>query len=602
MPGMICHLNAMNWLKDILLYIFLLLPFFGESQIISGNQRTDWSSPGPGSVFETSNRTVLTVHGADPTGQTPSDEAMRRALASLDGAGLILIPKGEYLFREPIVLPDSVIIRGERQEATGMPEARLLLQPGEDHGIQIRGTVSGTDAQIVSTAELGQLDLTLNNDHGFQSGDIIWLQPKDDQHLVTSDWARESTGQICCIQSVTGSQVTLSKPLRRTFNPDSLTLLRIIPRRQVHVQCVQMERLDTTDRQTANVFFDFAVDASMTGVHSRFGNFSHVTIQRSMQVSVENSYFEEAHSYGSGGRGYGVMLQFTAGDCLVHQNNFRRLRHSMILQAGANGNVLVYNYSREPHWTDVSLPEDSAGDLVLHGNYVYQNLMEGNVVQNIVVDASHGANGPGNTFFRNRVEGYGLFVIAGGSVGNLTFINNQVTNTSSFFHGLFRLDDKDHLSLNNWVRGSIDHPNVLADGISSLFDYGFGSYYQHLSTIPPIRHDQIRSDIPALEAHYRMVEERPSTCVETDYSSVVITDLVGARPANDVEVFPNPFSDQLTISGLTPGTLVQVRTLRGQLVHSTVADGPTLQIYTENIPSGTYLLRVGAQGRLVVRN
>jgi len=579
----------------------LLLPFFGESQIIPDNQRTDWSSPGSGSTFDTSNRTVLTVHGADPTGQTPSDEAMRSALASLNGPGLILIPKGEYLFREPIILPDSIIIRGERHEATGMPEARLLLHPGEDHGIQIRGTVSGTDAQVVTTAEIGQSDLTLNDDHGFRKGDVIWLQPKDDQQLVTSDWARESTGQICRIEVVSGNQITLSKPLRRTFNPDSLTLLHIIPRRQVHIQCVQMERLDTTDRQTANVFYDFAVDASMTGVHSHFGNFSHVTIQRSMQVTVENSYFEEAHSYGSGGRGYGIMLQFTAGDCLVHQNNFRRLRHSMILQAGANGNVLAYNYSTEPYWTDVSLPDDSAGDLVLHGNYVYQNLLEGNVVQNIVVDASHGVNGPNNTFFRNRAQGYGLFVIPGGSVGNQVFIGNQVTNTSTPFHGLFRLDDLDHLTLNNWIRGNIDHPDETVDKTTTLFEYDFGSYYQYLGTVPPIRHDQIRTDLPTLEAEYRMVNNQPSTCTEKDYRSVVITDLDNTPIESDIKAYPNPFFNDVFVSGVQAGELVQVFSMQGQLVYSVVAGGPQISLEIQRLAKGNYFLRVGNKALVLVK-
>jgi hypothetical protein len=591
----------MNWPFCTALGIILLLPFFGESQIIPDSQRTDWSAVGASTVFATSNRTVLTVHGADPTGQQPSDAALRRALSSLDGPGLILIPKGDYLFLEPIVLPDSVIIRGERQDESGMPEARLLLQPGEHHGIQIRGSVVETNVQVAGSAAMGQYDLVLSSEHSLRPGDLLWLRPKNDQELVTSVWASQSTGQISRIQTVAGNRISLATPLRRDFHSDSLTLLKVTPRRQVHLQCLSIERLDTTDRQTANVFFDYALDASISGIHSRFGNFSHVTIQRSAQVSIENSYFEEAHGYGSGGRGYGVMLQFTAGECLVHQNNFRRLRHSMILQAGANGNVLAYNYSREPYWTDVSLPEDSAGDLVLHGNYVYQNLMEGNVVQNIVVDASHGVNGPHNTFFRNRAEGYGLFVITGGSVGDLAFIGNQVTNTSSFFHGLFRLDDKDHLSANNWVRGNIDRPNPVAADVHSLFAYDFGSYYQHLGTIPPIRHDQIRTDIPALEAQYRLEARQPSACAEKDYSTVVLTDLKERQPLETVKVYPNPFSDHLTISGLAPGTLVQVLTMQGRIVRSEVTNSSEQTMAFGQLAAGAYLLRAGPEVKLVVR-
>jgi hypothetical protein len=99
----------------------------------------------------------------------------------------------------------------------------------------------------------------------------------------------------------------------------------------------------------------------------------------------------------------------------------------MLLQAGANGNVFAYNYSFDPFWS--SIPNNSAGDMVLHGNYVYANLFEQNICQNIVIDDSHGPNGPHNTFFRNRGEGFGIFFSASNSP-NQNFLGNEITNTS----------------------------------------------------------------------------------------------------------------------------------------------------------------------------
>ena len=92
------------------------------------------------------------------------------------------------------------------------------------------------------------------------------------------------------------------------------------------------------------------------------------------------------------------MLHFTTNECLVEDNIFNHLRHSMILQAGANGNIFSYNYSYDPYWTGVFFPANSAGEIVLHGNWPYANLFEGNDVGNIVIDNSHDANGPHNTF------------------------------------------------------------------------------------------------------------------------------------------------------------------------------------------------------------
>ncbi len=39
---------------------------------------------------------------------------------------------------------------------------------------------------------------------------------------------------------------------------------------------------------------------------------------------------------------YGTMLHFTTGECLIENNIFEHLRHSTIVQAGANGNVFGY--------------------------------------------------------------------------------------------------------------------------------------------------------------------------------------------------------------------------------------------------------------------
>jgi hypothetical protein len=137
---------------------------------------------------------------------------------------------------------------------------------------------------------------------------------------------------------------------------------------------------------------EYATNCYINGVEMDSCNYAHVTFSASSHCAVRNSYFHDAYSYGGGGKGYGIMVQNTSGDCLIENNIFRHLRHSMILQAGSNGNVFGYNYSIDPYWTEVSLPSNAAGDIVLHGNYVYANLFEGNLGQQIVIDDSHGIN------------------------------------------------------------------------------------------------------------------------------------------------------------------------------------------------------------------
>lgn len=167
-------------------------------------------------------------------------------------------------------------------------------------------------------------------------------------------------------------------------------------RKSVGLECLKINRLDASVGQTTNIAFDFAVDCWVTGVESNNCNFGHLVFTKSTNCYVYGNYFHDAFAYGGGGQAYGVVLQYTSGECLIENNIFKHLRHSMLVQAGANGNVCAFNYSLDPNWT--SFPSNSAGDIVMHGNYVFMNLIEENICQNIVVDASHGINGPYNTF------------------------------------------------------------------------------------------------------------------------------------------------------------------------------------------------------------
>ena len=115
-------------------------------------------------------------------------------------------------------------------------------------------------------------------------------------------------------------------------------------------------------------------------------------------------------------------------------------------QTGVNGNVIAYNYSIEPNRSE--FPAEASADISLHGHYPFSNLFEGNIVQNIQIDLTHGPNGPFNTFFRNRAELYGI-VMSSGIVQNDSInelqeeIQNMTLNNYSYgfnrsFTGLFK--------------------------------------------------------------------------------------------------------------------------------------------------------------------
>jgi len=445
--------------------ILLFLPVLTHAQVtIPDHRRTDWHLAGNTQPITASDNVISILDfGGDPTGSASCNAAYTAAIVSLGGsAGTILFPEGEYLFNTGIVIPDSVFIQGEST-------ATVLRFETPDNGdlIRITGSVDDQPLPFAMAASRGQHTITLDNASSLVTGDIIRLVMTDND-LVFSNWAYGTVGQVVEVTAIEGNTVTLADPLN-TYYPMGRAprAVRMEPVRAAGIECLSIVRADAADLQASNINIRAAFNCVVRNVHSTFCAFAHVEVNVSAHITIEGCYFNQAIGYGSGGRGYGVMLQETGSFNHVQNNIFDRLRHSMIAQSGANGNVFSFNFSRDPYWTDVSLPANSAGDLVMHGNYPYMNLAEGNTVQHIVVDASHGTNGPMNTFFRNRAQLYGFFSDSGTPTDSMNLIGNETTNMG-FLMGNFIVNGAGHLNHGNNVRGTTTPAATQNIGIQSL--------------------------------------------------------------------------------------------------------------------------------------
>ncbi len=442
----------------------------------------------------------------------------------------------------------------------------------------------------VITAPLiqGVSGLVVDMPDEFIPGDLLRLNATDDGPLVNDWWGEGQTGQIVEVSAVHGDTLILARPLRRSYATLPV-IIRVLPRRQVHLRCLGLLREDATTLQTVNVYFADALDCTMRGVSSKLSNYAHVDVFRSSRITVENCAFREGHGYGAGGKAFGLLVDFASGDCFIHQNTFEHLRHSMILQAGANGNVLAYNHSTDPFWSSFPFPANSAGDIVLHGNYPYMNLFEGNVVQNIVMDNSHNINGPYNTFFRNRAELYGIFMNTGPASNDQNFIGNQVSNSSGGQYGLYNLQGTGHFVHGNQVHGTIQPGGTGEPLAYSLFDYAFPSFYPVMSSIPPIRTDNWQATAPLVLAEYRKeVLGLPATCSDSIFEANTAVDPPAASSL-DPRAYPDPVEDELIIEGTSLDLgIMRIVDALGKEVLQLRAYGPRALIDVTALSAGAY--------------
>ena len=567
--------------------IFILFYFNGYSQNLDPSRCVDWTLAG---LRDTTTIGFLEINmqdqGAIGDGITPNDNIIDKVLSSKTDEEIILnFPTGDFLFNNTINLPSNVIIRGQGAESTSF----TMDLGGAGHSICVQGSSINSDtSSIIQSAPKDSNYIFVLNTNSFAIGD--WIQIiQNDSDLVTSTWAYNTVGQIIEIINIQNNKLILNSPLRMDYNTNRTPyILKIIPVKNVGIECLKIKRLDdTAPTQTSNIFFYNATNCWVRGIESENCTFSHIEARRSSNLYISKSYFHHSFSYGSGGRGYGVMIHSTSNECLIENNIFKHLRHSMILQSGANGNVFAYNYSTDPHWS--TFPANAAGDLVLHGNYTYANLFEQNICQNIVIDDSHGPNGPHNTIFRNRAEGFGIFFSATNSP-NQNIIGNEITNIN-FPYSVINYNI---LGNNHFVYGNNNKGIIHPAGTDTITDLSY-AYKQKPAFLPSIQWVGIGSpniiesaSIPAQD-RFLSGDIFSNACGN---STVGISENI--KIDNNVIIFPNPSHGDFNIKLDEESNNIRINlfSFNGTLIRTDNYSSKDLINYKLNETDGIYLIQI----------
>nr|MDJ0665582.1 S-layer homology domain-containing protein [Acidimicrobiia bacterium] len=376
--------------------------------IIPSSRRIDWAPGVPGGIPDDPATINVLHHGATGDGTTDDIAAFRSAVAAIgtDG-GVVYIPPGRYLLGGALDIEHGVVLRGAGAEATHL---QFDLGGSGRAAIDVVKYDRGNWREV-SGATQGSTTITVDDATGLSAPTFAEIQQDNDPALMYTDpawdvaWADESVGEMVLITEVAGNTLTLAEPLNTTYRSELSPAIRTMGLVEyAGVEDLHVERLDAGDGHI--ISFKNAAYSWVRRVKSEMAFRSHVAASSVYKCEVRDSHFSDAHDHGGGGHGYGVSLGRHTTGCLVENNTFESLRHSMIIQVGASGNVFGYNFSVDSH--------DNSGyllpDISLHGHYPLMNLFEGNIVEEIGISDWWGPVGPGNTFLRNCVLVEGLFV------------------------------------------------------------------------------------------------------------------------------------------------------------------------------------------------
>ena len=362
-------------------------------------KNTQWIDPGGWTTIN------VTTQGL-PANDANIDAAVQLAniISSTSGTRRLYFPTGTYYFKtSPTIHNNNIWIDGDGSSntifdlgASGSTNVTLNFSGSFHDGAPI--SVAGSPAS-------GDTTITLTNASALSVGEIIQLYaanaPLTNSGLAFDD---EIYSQNFKITAINGNTITLDMAVLlnypQTYQPMVQPCRAIQNIKVQHIQIVRVN--ESTLQGVSSMAFYTAYNCYVSQIESAWSVTDHIFFENSKDCVIESNYVHDCFQPTTDGYGYGYGLSACTG-CRISDNKSASLRHQIILQQGANYNVISYNSLDTP--TDYN-------DLAFHASFAYMNLIEGNMFTEGYADNSkdgwttvEATTGPENTWFRNYASG-----------------------------------------------------------------------------------------------------------------------------------------------------------------------------------------------------
>jgi hypothetical protein len=200
--------------------------------------------------------------------------------------------------------------------------------------------------------------ISANNLSGLSVGN--WFRLSEYNHDTwdeDGDWPVGCVGQITRLKTKAGNNGTMEDIANKTYqyvDNTNLRIYKILPVKNIGIENLKIWRTDSDyaggGDKGISIVFRYAINCWVKGVYSEQTCKHHIQAEYSAHIYVGGCYLHDARYFGEHGYGYGVQLTGSTSRCLIQNNIFDCLRHAMLVQAGANGNVFTFNYSYKQRW------------------------------------------------------------------------------------------------------------------------------------------------------------------------------------------------------------------------------------------------------------
>jgi Pectate lyase superfamily protein len=394
-------------LLSLFIYMIVGVSVHAHAQLWSGildpTRAVDWSNVGVGGIPPRA--TACTTLA--PKGTNDMTVAINSALSACASGQAVVLASGTFRVNGNINVPANVTLRGAGADLT------ILDAHGSGNGVINLGSGSPNypGVSVTSGATAGSTSMVLSNASGVSVGTYLMITELNDSSYVTSaggegncNWCDQyngtrSRGQMLEVTSVKGTTIGFTPALYTAYSRTPL-VATMTATKYAGVEALQVYSNNTG--YTASFMMNACAYCWIKGVEANYTDGNFVEVHYGYKDEVRDSYCSNAYSHKPGQTDSDVFIANETSLSLVENNIIERGHLSVMIDWGAAGNVVAYNYTEGEF--DSRTPTFVMGGITFHGAHPQFNLIEGNVFNRFEPDEIWGSSSTG-TVFRNWTTG-----------------------------------------------------------------------------------------------------------------------------------------------------------------------------------------------------
>lgn len=360
--------------------------------LLPADRGIDWSRAGVGDIPP---RPIACATLSPPA----SDREIDAALASCPANEAVVLAPGTYAVHVSVHIPSNVTLRGAGADQT------ILDAQGAGPAVVAlgRGAVPFQPRVLVAGTQAGSTQLQFVSAQGIMPGTFLAIAEKNDPAFVTSagsggncnwcdgDWSKDghfARGQIVEVQAVSGNLVTFEPALYTSYSHEPVAVPFQMQATRAGVEDLQIKANNTG--YIANFTMEECAYCWIKGVESNYADGDHVSVQWGFHDEIRDSYFSNAYLHAPGERESDIQIASKTSASLIQNNIIDRTHAAIMLEWGAAGNVIAYNFTTGEFESEA--PRYVLGGIIYHGAHPQFNLIEGNVFTEFYADPVWGSS------------------------------------------------------------------------------------------------------------------------------------------------------------------------------------------------------------------